>query len=204
LWECSGATLPSDGSIQPIGQACDGGDQFRTISLDSERDVVINRGGYLGYPAASCARATAVGSEDASPNDLIGHFSPGLYFVGRFDIPIKVGARVATEPALSTDCSQGQPLLLNSLEFAHEHFEVAFPDDGSPWFLKLRSDGARTLCGGSSQAVRVERCLGCDLLDSCEEFDCAAPHDTEEVITLRVTALTHAGAYASANFFWGF
>jgi hypothetical protein len=204
LWECSGAALPSDGTIEPIGRACDGGDQFRTITLDSERDVVVNRGGYLGYPAASCERATAVGSEDASPNNLIGHFSPGVYFVGRFDIPITVGARVAPAPALSTECSSSQPLSLSSVEFAHEHFEVAFPNDGSPWFLKLRSDRVRTLCGGSSQDIRVERCLGCDRLDSCGELDCATPLDAEEVITLRMTPLSGVGSFATSNFFWGF
>jgi hypothetical protein len=54
LWNCSGANLPLDGSIQPLESSCDGFDNSRTFELGSDTDALILSRRYFLNAPLSC------------------------------------------------------------------------------------------------------------------------------------------------------
>lgn len=203
LWECAGAKLELDGSRQSIAQACDGSDDFRTFEVDSEQDIVLDADGSFVFSPLSCNQEAPqpIGGDDIAWVSSIAHFVPGSYFIAAAEVSASVAVRSLPSAALSPDCSELEAADLTADEFSRTHFELTIPNDGRPWFAKLRPVSGRELCLATmSDELEVEECAGCGDATSCKPLDCASSTDDAGDVLLRLTPLSADASYLTATF----
>lgn len=200
LWQCSGAVLTPDGSLQTLAQACDGSDTTRTFELGVDTDAVISSTSYYIHAPLSCNEEfpspIGGGSLDDFYFPAILRIPSNKYFIGGHGLAAAdVGLRALPASAYSRDCTEIQAVDLGSAEFTPDDLELAFPNDGDFWFIKLRPTSERPLWAGVPGIV--EECPTCQDLSTCRSFDAASHPDAEGNVTLRFKSASPGLGYVT-------
>jgi hypothetical protein len=202
LWECAGLPLRTDGSEQPIGQACDASDEYRTFELAAPEDLIATSTFYLVNAPVSCDVAPARRFADDPvwwvPN--VSHYSAGRYFVGAFDIPTSLSLRPAAGRVFGAECADVVALDLSDSAFEDSRFELTLPADTGPLFVRLKPAAGQALCtGAANPALAIDACPDCDE-SQCAPLSCVAASDASNSVALRLTPTRPAALNLSAYF----
>jgi hypothetical protein len=200
LWNCSGASLPLDGSIHPLESACDGSANSRTFELSSDTDALILSHRYFLNAPLSCDEKlpTYVGGATESYeygtvfDPTVVTIPAGKYFIrsgAQGDVP-DVGVRPLPSPTYSRDCSQLHALDIGGEEFPKGDIELAIPNDGHSWYVKLHPASGNTFYTGSAATEQVQECSGCGATPACTPLADNAHPDADGNVILRLTSPT--------------
>jgi hypothetical protein len=200
LWNCSGAALPLDGSLQPLESACDGSDNSRTFALDADTDALILSHRYFLYAPLACDEKlpSYVGGASESyefgtiDDPTVVTIPAGKYFIksaAQGDLP-DVGVRLLPSPTYSRDCSQLHALDISGEEFPKGDIELAIPNDGLSWYVKLHPASGRTFYTGSYATEEVQECSSCGATPVCVPLVDNAHPDANGDVILRLTSPT--------------
>lgn len=208
LWNCSGATLPLDGSRQTVVHACDGRDNTRTFQLNTETDVVMSLYDSDYFAPVSCDQdgGYAVSGDESGVvyDTVVAPMNPGKYFIrGTTRRSVTVGVRTLAAKSYSRDCTQVEPVDLSAREFSSSYFELTIPSDGNPWFVKLHPPSSRTVWWGRLETSNdAETCLSCGEPLDCKplEGSTATQLDVDGNVTLRFTSATPRSGYLAYGF----
>lgn len=207
LWNCSGASLPLDGSIEPLEQACDGSDNSRTFEVTAATDVVISSNRYFLYAPLSCNEDLPYyvgGGEEAYDYGTVWDATvvtvpAGKYFMksaAQGGVP-DVGIRALPSNTYSKDCSQLQTLDLAGDSYLTWDVRLTVPKDGNPWFVKVHPPSGGTFYTGSDATEEVQECSSCAETPTCVPLDDNAHPDSEGNVTLRLESPESGPGYAS-------
>ena len=198
LWNCRGANLPLDGSIQPLESACDGSANSRTLELDSDTDALILSRGYFLYAPLSCEEklpAYVGGANESYEYGVV--YDPtvvtipvGKYFIKSYGGVADVGVRPLPSPTYARDCSQLHALDISGEEFPKGDIELAIPNDGQSWYVKLHPARGSTFYTGSAATEEVQECSSCSATPSCVPLVDNAHPDANGDVILRLTSPT--------------
>jgi hypothetical protein len=200
LWNCAGANLPLDGSIQPLESACDGSANSRTFELDSDTDALILSHRYFLYAPLSCDEKlpTYVGGANESYefgtvfNPTVVTIPAGKYFIksaAQGGVP-DVGVLPLPVPTYSRECGQLHALDLSGEEFWKGDIELSIPNDGHSWYLKLHPASGHTFYTGSYATEEVQECSSCGATPACVPLVDNAHPDADGNVILRLTSPT--------------
>jgi len=198
LWNCSGANLPLDGSIQLLESACDGSDNSRTFALDSDTDALILSHRYFMEAPLSCDQKlpSYVGGSNESYDQgsvydpTVVTIPAGKYFIksaSQGDVP-DVGVRPLPSPTYSRECSQLHGLDISGEEFWEGDIELAIPNDGHSWYVKLHPASGNTFYTGSPATEEVQECSSCGA--TCAPLVDNAHPDANGDVILQLTSPT--------------
>jgi hypothetical protein len=202
LWECAGLPLTIDGTEQAIGHACDASDEYRTFELAGPEDLIAASAVYLVNAPVSCdvAPARRFAEDPVLWVANVSHYPAGRYFVGAFDIPTTLSLRPVQGRAFSAECSDAVALDLSGYEFESSRFELTFPADTGPLFVRLRPAAGQALCASAANpALAIDACPDCDEA-SCAPLSCPAAVDSSDSVALRFTPTKPAETNLSAYF----
>jgi hypothetical protein len=199
LWNCSGPSLPLDGSIQTLESTCDGSDNSRTFTLDTDTDVLILSHRYFMDAPLACDERmpTYVGGGTQSV-DYGSLYDPTVVTIPRGKYFIKsgaqggvpdIGVRPLPSPTLSQDCGQLHALDTSGEEFWKGDIRLSIPNDGQSWYVKLHPATGNTYYTGYSE--QVLECSVCGA--ACVPLVDNAHPDANGDVLLRLTSPT-AGA----------
>ena len=114
----------------------------------------------------------------------------GKYFIksgSQGGVP-DVGVRPLPMPTYSCDCSQLRALDTSAEEFSKGDLELAIPNDGRSWYVKLHPASGNTFYAGLSSTEEVQECSGCGA--ACVPLVDNAHPDANGDVLLRLTSPT--------------
>ena len=200
LWQCNGAPLSVDGTLQTLASACDGSDTTRTFEFAADTDAVLSSSGYYIRAPLSCNDEFAIPIGGDSLDNIyfpaVLPIAASKYFVGAQGLgAADVGIRALPARAYSRDCSAPQPINLSSPEFEPSDVELVFPTDGNDWFVKLHPTSDRPLWAGVPGVL--QECPSCQDLSTCISFDAVSHPDADGNVTLRFSSTSPGVGYVT-------
>ncbi len=198
LWECSGPAL-EPGTKTVVGQECDGTNQFRTLTVEEESNLLFRQDLPWLNQLSSCTpvpqQVSLLASATSSvPEVTLVHLEPGDYSFGTsayfWDTQIEVTARLTTDGGLTSRCDEAAPLAFTSEELGdYAPIKLTLPPGaaGDIWYLRLfPGDDHRFAIRAGSSTLETSLCLGCT--DDCVSLSerSSPPLDGQGVATLRI------------------
>jgi hypothetical protein len=114
----------------------------------------------------------------------------GKYFIksaSQGGVP-DVGVRPLSSPTYSRDCSQLHALDISGEEFWKGDIELAIPNDGHTWYVKVHPASGNTFYTGSAPTDEVQECSSCGA--TCVPLVDNAHPDANGDVILRLTSPT--------------